>query len=112
VLEDANLKYYILRDTTYTSKTKISNKWQHVHKFIDQEVEEGDRVILYTKNGTDRVEDYGNDNKKYIYYWDLDSSVWNNTGDAAVLYGLRIGKHLRLMEQIIRRCLLSLYISI
>lgn len=86
VLEDANMKYYLIRDTTYSSAGKLSNKWTHTHKFLTKEVKAGDKVVLYTRRGTDREEDFGEHNKRYIYYWNLDNSVWNNEGDVAVIY--------------------------
>ena len=89
VLEATDLTYYILRDTTYTEDNHISNKWQHVYKFHKQIVNAGDQVVLYTKTGKDDVRTFANGKKQYIYYWGLDSSVWNNTGDGAVLYEIR-----------------------
>jgi predicted carbohydrate-binding protein with CBM5 and CBM33 domain len=86
VLEKANLKYYIVRDTTFSNKDTISNKWTHVHKFLNQVVNKGDKVVLYTKNGTNTKKELANGSIEYTYYWGLGSSVWNNDGDAAVLY--------------------------
>ncbi len=86
VLQDTDLKYYIIRDTTYTDDEHVSNKWQHVHKFGEQPVKAGDEVILYTKKGKKEIKNHGNNNKQYTYYWGMDSSIWNNDGDAAVLY--------------------------
>lgn len=39
VLENANLKYYVVRDTSYTDDNNISNKWFHAYKFKDQNVQ-------------------------------------------------------------------------
>jgi hypothetical protein len=89
VVEDANLQDYIIRDTTFTKGDKISNKWVHAHKFLKQSVKKGDKVVLYTRTGTDSKKELENGNTEYTYFWDLDSSVWNNDGDAAVLYELR-----------------------
>lgn len=86
VLEDANLMYYIVRDTTYTDDNHISNKWSHAHKFSEQKVQKGDKVVLCTKTGTHRKNDLGNGKTEYVYFWGLGNSVWNNDGDAAVLY--------------------------
>lgn len=88
VLQDSNLEFYIIRDTTYTTNNKISNKWFHAYEFLNQPVKKGDKVILYTKRGTTSKKDLGNGVTEYTYYWGLGNSVWNDDGDAAVLYEL------------------------
>lgn len=96
ILEDADLKYYIVRDTTFTKDgKKISNKWVHAHQFSAQPVKKGDKVVLYTKNGTASKKDLGNGNTEYTYYWSLGNSVWNDDGDAAVLYEVNAWHTLR-----------------
>jgi NAD-dependent SIR2 family protein deacetylase len=94
VLQEANLQFYIVRDTTYYKHNTVSNEWVHAHKFMNQAVKKGDKVILYTKKGDDRERDLGNGNKEYIYYWGLGNSVWNNDGDAAALYEVTDWQHL------------------
>lgn len=89
VLEDSNLKDYIIRDTTYIREKVVSNKWVHTYEFLKQPLKKGDKVVLYTKTGTNNEKDLGNGNKEYTYFWGLNSSVWNNDGDAAVLYEIR-----------------------
>lgn len=86
VTEDANLQFYLIRDTTYSSKDRLSNEWVHSYKFLNQDVKKGDKIILFTKVGTKSSRDIGNGNTEYTYYWGLDSCVWNNDGDVAVLY--------------------------
>lgn len=86
VLQDTDLKYFIVADTTYTDATHISNKLRHMHWFNSKSVKEGDKVELYTKAGKDSEEDIGNGNKKYIIHWGLGGPIWNNDGDAAILF--------------------------
>jgi hypothetical protein len=89
VLEDCKLKYYQIIDTTYLSENTISNKMRHMHWFYDQDLKAGDEVWLYTKSGKDKSEPINRGkNTRYIRFWKLDNSVWNNTGDAAVLFEL------------------------
>ena len=92
VNQDANLKFYLVRDTTYSSKGKLSNEWVHTYKFLDQNVKKGDKVILFTKAGIKSSRDIGNGNTEYTYYWGLNSCVWNNDGDVAVLYEIEAWK--------------------
>lgn len=95
VLEDANLKFYIIRDTTFDENDKLSNKWVHVYKFLNQVVKEGDKVVLYTKTGRNKKNELGNGKTEYVYFWGLGNSVWNNDGDAAVIYELKGWQTLR-----------------
>ena len=84
--EDANLKYYILADTTYTGPNAISNKLRHMHWFSPKQVGAGDYVRIYTGRGTNKsVSNQAGTTTHYIY-WGLASPVWNDTGDAAVLF--------------------------
>lgn len=83
---DCNLHYYILTDTTYTDASHISNKLRHMHWFHNQDVKSGDEVILYTKKGIDSSASLTNGRTRYTKYWGLGNSVWNNTGDAALLF--------------------------
>ncbi len=89
VLEDTNLKFYLIRDSTYSSEETLSNKWVHTYKFLNQKVKKGDKVILFTKHGKKLTRDLGNGNTEYTYHWGLDNSVWNNDGDVAILYQIK-----------------------
>lgn len=86
VLEDCNLKYYQIADTTYTSEGKISDKLRHFYWFPVKDVKKGDTIILYTKEGNNTSKQLPNGKTQYTYYWGLDNFVWNNDGDAAVLF--------------------------
>ncbi|WP_312716756.1 hypothetical protein [Sphingobacterium multivorum] len=99
VLEDTNLHYFIIVDTTYLAEDKISNKMIHTFWFKPQQVNKGDEVVLYSKVGIKRSTDInGGKNKKYHIYWDLKSSVWNNSGDAAVLFEVKAWKTTKVAE--------------
>ena len=86
VLKDCNLTNYGLADTTYTSSEKISNKLRHFYWFPPTLVKAGELIVLRTGTGTD--DSYKNTGGKTVnrFYWGLKSTVWNNTGDAAVLF--------------------------
>ncbi|MGE8343373.1 MAG: hypothetical protein ACN6OI_20275 [Flavobacterium sp.] len=93
VIADCNLKYYILADTTYTDATHISNKLRHMYWFTPKDVKKGDKIVIYTKNGSDTKTSINNGlNTTYTFYWDLKNSVWNNTGDSAILFNLNTWK--------------------
>lgn len=88
VLQDANLQYFIVTDTTYSDDIYISNKSRHTHWFLPKFVKAGDVVELYTKSGENSETDFGCGNKIHSIYWGLANSVWNNDGDAAVLFSI------------------------
>lgn len=93
VTGNCNLHHYILADTTYTDETHISNKLRHMYWFLNKEVIAGDKVVIYTKVGaSSSVSINSGKNTKYTYYWNLGSSVWNNTGDAAILFNINTWK--------------------
>ena len=93
VVNDCNLHYYLIADTSYTSEDTISNKMRHTYWFNDKKVNAGDKVILYTKKGTaSSVTINGGKNTQYTLYWGLDNYVWNNAGDAALLFEINTWK--------------------
>lgn len=85
-LDDANLIKYLITDTTFLGANAISNKLRHVHWFVFQQVKKGDFVRLYTSRGTNKSLANHAGTTTYDVYWGLSSSVWNDTGDAAVLF--------------------------
>ncbi len=89
VVNDCNVKYYTLADTTYATGGGISNRLRHFFWFPPKDVKAGELVILRTGKGTNDT--FRNTNGKTVhrYYWNLGNAVWNNTGDAAVLMQLR-----------------------
>lgn len=89
VIEDCDLKYYLLTDTTYTSENNISNKLRHVYWFSSKLVKAGDYVVLHTKKGQQTEASNNKGTKTHTYYWGLDRAVWNDTGDCAVLFEVK-----------------------
>lgn len=87
-LGDCNLHYYMVSDATFTKGGKLSNKHRHSKWFDPKEVKKGDRVVLYTRKGKD-VTVKGDDGVVWHkVYWGLNSGVWNDEGDAAVLINI------------------------
>jgi hypothetical protein len=86
VLEDCDLSRYSLADTTYTSTDAISNKLRHFFWFPPKPVKKGQRVLLQTKSGTNDQYTTNDGKTVHRFFWGLKSPVWNNDGDAAVLF--------------------------
>lgn len=86
VLHDCMSNRYMIADSTFTSSETISNKTRHTYWFNDISLKRGDVVILYTCNGRDNNSKQGNGSTIYHIYWGLDSAVWNDSGDCAILF--------------------------
>jgi len=86
-LQDCDLCYYMIADTTYTSNGKISNKHRHVKWFSPLDVKTGERVALYSGNGTYSKEVHSGTTWHKIY-WNSGTKIWNDDADAAVLFEL------------------------
>ena len=80
-----NLNEYIVLDTTYDEEGIVSNKHRHVYIMPNIDVNEGDFIWLYTRDG--RYHTHNNVSKTITHniYWGLDIHVWNNDGDKAYL---------------------------
>lgn len=92
VVDDTDIGYYMIADSTYTADDKISNKVRHTYWFPDQKVKKGDVVVLYTKKGTNKPKKE-KDHTIYFYYWGLDKSIWNDEGDCALLFEIAEWSH-------------------
>lgn len=88
VLADTNLSYYVVLDTTYVSPTAISNLLRHAYWFPSQQVKAGDNVVLYSGVGANKSLPNPLGGTNHFFYWGLTQTVWNNTGDCAVLMEL------------------------
>lgn len=86
--EACNLKYYIVADTTFTSETSISNRLRHIHWFLSKEIAKGDYVFLRTGKGANTTYTNKAGTTTHVIYWGLDKPVWNNDGDAGILFNL------------------------
>jgi len=86
VLQDTDLTYYIVLDTTYTSRDAISNLQRHAYWFPPKQVRSGDNVVLYTRKGTNSSQPNQDGTQNHYFYWDLDHTIWNDSGDCAVLF--------------------------
>lgn len=84
-----NLKYYIVSDTTYASDTAISNKLRHVYWFAPKDVKKGDYVFLRTGKGTNTSYANKAGSTTHVLYWGIDKPIWNNAGDAGILFTLK-----------------------
>lgn len=89
-LADVDIGPYGIADSTYVSASTISNRLRHTYWFPDKKVSKGALILLRTCEGKDGPIKYG-DQPAHRFFWGLKTSVWNDTGDCAVL--LRIDGH-------------------
>lgn len=87
-LSDVNLNFFVVFDTTYTSPSAISNLQRHAYWFPSHLVKAGDHVILSTGNGTQSSSWNPAGGTNHFFYWGLQHTIWNQTGDCAVLFEL------------------------
>ncbi|MFG0669427.1 hypothetical protein ACF8E6_02540 [Pseudomonas sp. xss_1] len=85
VLKDCNLKNFMICDRTFNSDGKPSNKHRHVYFFPSCEVKKGEVVWLNTCPGTNRKNKTSDGRLAHEFYWGLNSSVWNDSGDKVYL---------------------------
>lgn len=95
VLSDCNLHYYAIADTSYTDDHHISNALRHFFWFPKKEVKAGDYVSLRTGKGKNIAITNDAGHKIHRFYWGLNEPVWNNDGDAAVLFQVNSWKTTR-----------------
>jgi cytolysin (calcineurin-like family phosphatase) len=88
-VDACNLKDFIVCDTTYTSDTTISNRFRHTYWFLPQQVAKGDYVFLRTGKGTKSSHKNQAGTTTHVIYWGSNTPIWNNTGDAAILFALK-----------------------
>jgi hypothetical protein len=77
---------FMVGDTTYGTNGGISNKVRHTHWFLDQQLNKGDTVLLYTRSGTTTKTQRPNGTVVHHVFWGLGRPIWNDGGDAAVLW--------------------------
>ena len=85
VTADCNLGDYILADDTFANN-KPSNKLRNTFFFPSVAVKKGEWVSLRTKKGKYNVVEATTSSRGgHQFYWGLDKSVWNDSGDCAHL---------------------------
>jgi len=86
VTRDTDVGRYLLCDTTFDEKGKISNLLRHTFWFPDKLVKKGDYVAVYSAVGEDTEFQNTGKSTTHVFYWGLDVTVWNKSGDGAILF--------------------------
>jgi hypothetical protein len=89
VINDCNLRQYLISDSTYQENGALSNKHPHYFWFPNRIVKKGELVILHTNTEKKALPTKENGNKVHRFYWGLGSAVWNEDGDIAYLFEIK-----------------------
>ena len=81
-----NVGNYMIADTTYMDKEIVSNHLRHTFWIPDKNVNKGDLIVIYTKDGEDSTSKNESGNSTHFFYWGLDLTIWNIEKDAATLF--------------------------
>lgn len=82
VLESCDLKFFAVYHTRKT-ENGFYNRPKHVFWFYPKIVTVGDEIVLYTKKGTDNIEER-DDHTVHFLYWGLEDSIIKE-GDCIVI---------------------------
>lgn len=91
--EDCDIGRFLIADSTYTDDGKVSNKLRHTYWFPDTAIKKGDLVSLWTKPGQRTATTNNNGTLVHRFYWGLETAVWNDEGDCALLQEIRDWQH-------------------
>jgi hypothetical protein len=82
---NANVGDYMVLCSESTETGAASSGAHIAFWFPDDEVKEGDLIVLYTKSGNESKKDIGGGHTAYFYYWGNPKPVWNSATHALVL---------------------------
>lgn len=80
------LSDYVIADTTYDANGNPSNEVRHMYWFPSDTIKKDEWVALYTGPGVNYVWTSKEGAVVHEYHRNLDRSIWNKTGDRAVLF--------------------------
>lgn len=83
--EDCAIGRYLLADSTFLNSGKVSNRLRHLFWFPDKTIKKGELVSVRTGKGKNTEVTNQSGTKVHRFYWGLDTAVWNDEKDCAVL---------------------------
>lgn len=79
-----NLKYFVVFTTAF-NEAGFYNRSEGAFWFAPEEVNVGDRVILYTTSGADSFQENEDGTKTYFKYWGFYKPIFSNEKDGVVI---------------------------
>lgn len=84
-ISDCQLKYYQIFRTNFLESGGFYNRSESVYWFAPEDVKSGDRIVLYTKKGTNSVRENEDGSKTYFLYWGLEKPIFTDDKKGVVL---------------------------
>ncbi len=83
-----SLYVYVVLNTWYITPQTISKLPRNVFWFPNQLLKPGDSVVLFSGSGVPSESVNQDGTTTYLFYWGFANTIWNKTGDCAVLLEL------------------------
>lgn len=87
-IDNVDVGYYMIADTTYINKDEVSNKLRHTFWMPDKIIKKDDLIVIYTKNGKDSINNNKSGTQTHFFYWGLEKTIWNIEEDAAAIFSI------------------------
>lgn len=84
VTSNCNLKYFLVFSTSF-SDNGFRNRSKDTYWFYPEDLQIGDKVVLYTKSGADSFKDNGDGSKTYFRYWGLSNPIYTDDKKGVVV---------------------------
>lgn len=82
---DLDIGQYAVFCTELSADKAATAGKQLAYWFPDEEVKANDLVVLYTKQGTSRKKDLGDERTAHFFYWDHGEALWARNNNGAVV---------------------------
>lgn len=86
VRNDDQLGKYLIAESFLLDNARFSARIKNVFWFPDQELKQGDTVVLYTKAGNNNSNKNEDGSTTYYYYWGLSEPHLNDNRPCVVLF--------------------------
>lgn len=86
VMNDEQLGKYLIAESVMLDEARFSAKIKNAFWFPDQELKQGDVVVLYTKVGNNDISKNEDGSTTYFYYWGLSEPHLNDNKPCVVLF--------------------------
>lgn len=86
VKNDEQLGKYLIAESVLLDNARFSAKIKNIFWFPDQELKQGDVVVLYTKTGNNNSNLNEDGSTTYFYYWGLSEPHLNDNKPCVVLF--------------------------
>ena len=85
VIADCDLKFFAVHNTYLYEAGVFYNKPKNTYWFAPLSLKAGDKVVLYTKSGTDSIKKESDGTTIYFFYWGLANAILNKEREGIVL---------------------------